>query len=130
MTNRGVHYSRTVVLAIGAGAAPRLPASMTSEPVAKIEGACHAFAIERFPDPATQKKINAKEATNVLVVGDGLTSAQLSDMAIRHGVTKVWHVMRGPMKGVSLFPTIFHAQPPVLSSCAPIRAIHTDTKPS
>jgi len=102
VTSRGIHYSRTVVLAIGAGGVPRLPASMSSEPVARMEGACHAFAIETFPDPSTKKKIEAGRATNVLVVGGGLTSAQLSDMAIRHGVTKVWHIMRGPMKGMSL----------------------------
>jgi len=108
VTNHGIHYSRTVIVAIGAGAAPRIPASMSSEPVARIQGACHAFAIETFPDPGTQKKINAKEHTNVLVVGGGLTSAQLTDMCIRHGVTKVWHIMRGPMKGVLLFLLILN----------------------
>jgi len=100
VTNRGIHYSRTVVLAIGAGGPPRVPASMSTEPMAKIEGACHAFAIETFPDSGTKRRIEAGRATNVMVVGGGLTSAQLSDMAIRHGVTKVWHIMRGPMKGM------------------------------
>lgn len=54
--------------------------------------------IQKFPDPVVQAKISAKKTTNVLVVGGGLTSAQLSDLAIRRGVTKVWHLMRGPCK--------------------------------
>lgn len=34
-----------------------------------------------------------------MVIGGGLTSAQITDMAVRHDVTKVWHVMRGSCKG-------------------------------
>jgi hypothetical protein len=54
--------------------------------------------IKTFPDPIVQKRIAAGQATNVLIVGGGLTSAQLSDLAVRRGVTKVWHMMRGPCR--------------------------------
>ncbi len=47
------------------------------------------------------KKIKERKQTNVLVLGGGLTSAQLGDLALKHGVTKVWHIMRGELKGES-----------------------------
>ena len=33
-----------------------------------------------------------------MVIGGGLTSAQIGGLAIRRGVTKVWHIMRGPLR--------------------------------
>jgi cation diffusion facilitator CzcD-associated flavoprotein CzcO len=54
--------------------------------------------IAEFPDPIVKQRIAARRQTNVLVVGGGLTSAQLTDLAIRKGVTKVWHIMRGPLR--------------------------------
>jgi len=95
-TNKGVHHALTVVLAVGAGNAPSLPAELSlSEPT---QGACHAFHISTFPSHQVQAKIAAKKPTNIVVIGGGLTSAQLSDLAIKHGVSKVWHLMRGPLK--------------------------------
>lgn len=58
--------------------------------------------IREFPGYVVQDRIAARKTTNILMVGGGLTSAQLSDLAIRRGVTKVWHLMRGPCK-VKLF---------------------------
>ncbi|KAL1638317.1 hypothetical protein SLS56_000125 [Neofusicoccum ribis] len=97
-TNTGVHHARTVVLAVGPGNAPSIP---DVEPEYLEQGCpqmCHSMQIQRFPDPVVSAKIKAKKETNVLVVGGGLTSAQISDMAIRKGITKVWHLMRGSCK--------------------------------
>lgn len=58
--------------------------------------------IKEFPDPHLKRRIKSKLPTNIVVVGGGLTSAQLTDLAIRRGVTKVWHIMRGPCR-VKLF---------------------------
>ncbi|KAF2141849.1 uncharacterized protein K452DRAFT_298510 [Aplosporella prunicola CBS 121167] len=97
-TDKNVHYARTVVLAVGPGNAPRIP---DPEPPIIEQGCpqmCHSMQIQKFPDPIVSSKIKAKKETNVMVIGGGLTSAQLSDMAVRKGVTKVWHLMRGPCK--------------------------------
>ncbi|KAF6835439.1 FAD binding domain-containing protein [Colletotrichum plurivorum] len=98
-TDKGVHHARAVVLAVGPANAPTIP------PVPGLNDAglpppqaCHSMQIQTFPDPVLKSKIAARRPTNVLVVGGGLTSAQLSDLAIRRGVTKVWHLMRGPLR--------------------------------
>ncbi|KAJ0159068.1 hypothetical protein CTA2_10367 [Colletotrichum tanaceti] len=101
-TNKGTHYARAVVLAVGPANAPTIPPvpGLNSEgcPWATPPQVCHSMQIQTFPDPAVQAKMAARKTTNVLVVGGGLTSAQLSDLAIRRGVSKVWHLMRGPCK--------------------------------
>ncbi|KAF2803509.1 FAD binding domain-containing protein [Mytilinidion resinicola] len=94
-TNKGIHYARSVVLAVGPGNAPAIPGLSASE---RTDGACQSMQIQRFPGPSVQSKIKAKRVTNVMVIGGGVTSAQLVDLAVRRGVTKVWHVMRGPLK--------------------------------
>ncbi|KAF2973437.1 hypothetical protein GQX73_g104 [Xylaria multiplex] len=93
-TNKGCHYSKIAVLAIG-GNPPKIPYPLTSR---EMEGATHAMDIKAFPPLYMQKKIANKARTNVLVVGGGLTSAQIADLAVRRGVTKVWLIMRGPLK--------------------------------
>ncbi|KAI8953612.1 FAD binding domain-containing protein [Xylaria longipes] len=114
-TNNGCHYGKIVVLAIG-GNAPQIPFSLTTE---EMEGATHAMHIKTFPPLYMQKKIALRAETNVLVVGGGLTSAQISDLAVRRGATKVWLIMRGPLKikhfdigleWVGKFRNIEHAQ--------------------
>jgi len=96
-TSKGVHRALIVVLAVGAGNAPSMPAHLPCSITA--EGASHAFHINTFPSPHVQAKITALKSTNIVVIGGGLTSAQLSDLAIKHGVSKVWHLIRGPLKG-------------------------------
>ncbi|KAI1133234.1 FAD binding domain-containing protein [Nemania abortiva] len=114
-TSNGCHYGKIVVLAIG-GNPPQIPYPLTTE---EMEGATHAMHIKAFPPPYMQKKIAARAQTNVLVVGGGLTSAQIADLAVRRGVTKVWLIMRGPLKvkyfdigleWVGKFRNIEHAQ--------------------
>lgn len=101
-TSASTRYAKTVVLAVGAANAPKMPLLPSMPCTAELRQACHSMQIRQFPDPALQAKIKARQATNVLVVGGGLTSAQLSDLAIRRGVTRVWHIMRGPCR-VKLF---------------------------
>ncbi|KJZ74251.1 hypothetical protein HIM_06257 [Hirsutella minnesotensis 3608] len=96
-TNVGRRYARVVVLAVGpanVAQIPRLPSMQVAvdEPVAQ---ACHSMHIKTFPDPIVQERMSVGRSTNLLVIGGGLTSAQLSDLAIRRGVSKVWHFMRG-----------------------------------
>ncbi|KAF7192448.1 hypothetical protein HII31_06223 [Pseudocercospora fuligena] len=101
-TDGKTYFAKSVVLAVGAGNAPSVPRPF---PQNGCPCACHAF---QPLDDALQARVRAKKETNVLVIGGGLTSAQISDRAIRRGATKVHHIMRGPMKGKSLFtPPIF-----------------------
>jgi hypothetical protein len=93
-TNKGCHYAKTVVVAVG-GNQPQIPCALSTE---ELLGATHAMHIKIFPPIYTEKKIAAGAETNVLVVGGGLTSAQIADLAVRRGVTKVWLIMRGPLK--------------------------------
>lgn len=100
-TDVGTRYARTVVMAVGAANVPKVP-SIPSNVSGPFPQACHSLQVKEFPDPYLKRRIKAKQPTNVVVVGGGLTSAQLTDLAIRRGVTKVWHIMRGPCR-VKLF---------------------------
>lgn len=97
----GVHYAKAVVLAVGAGNAPCIPA-----PFGEIgmghEAACHALTLrgECGLPKVLKAKIAAGKRTNVLVIGSGLTSAQTGDLVLKQGVSKVWHLMRGTPKGM------------------------------
>jgi hypothetical protein len=104
-TDKGIRYSRIVVLAVGPGnqpRIPRIPGMVSSSGSEGFPQACHAMQIRHFPDPVVQRRIAAHRPTNILVVGGGLTSAQLADLAIRKGragsSTTVWHMMRGPLR--------------------------------
>jgi cation diffusion facilitator CzcD-associated flavoprotein CzcO len=95
-------YSRAVVLAVGPGGAG-VSKIYPWKPSTEQEGAaacCHSMEIKTFPSPSVQKKIQRRQETNVVVVGGGLSSAQIVDMAIRKGVTKVWFLMRSGLKGM------------------------------
>ncbi|PYH76562.1 hypothetical protein BO82DRAFT_425977 [Aspergillus uvarum CBS 121591] len=89
------HYSRAVVLAIGPGTQKILPFALTPT---EQQGACHSSEIRAFPSANIHAKIRQRQATHVVVVGGGLTSAQVADMAIRKGVRKVWLLMRSDLK--------------------------------
>lgn len=94
-TDKGVHHAKIVVLAVG-GNPPQIP-DMHMPPEG-AEGVTHAMHIKEMPPPRVRAKINARLPTNIVIVGGGLTSAQLADLAIRRGVTKVWLLMRGSLK--------------------------------
>ncbi|KAH8780954.1 hypothetical protein F5883DRAFT_448193 [Diaporthe sp. PMI_573] len=105
-TDKTVRYARAVILAVGPANDPVLPkipalsfpGHSNTDHTACMPQACHSMRIGKFPDPVIMARIAAQKRTNILVVGGGLTSAQLSDLAIRRGVTRVWHVMRGTVK--------------------------------
>ncbi|KAI0841417.1 hypothetical protein F5Y06DRAFT_285521 [Hypoxylon sp. FL0890] len=94
-TDKGIHHAKVVVLAVG-GNPPQIPEA--DMPTEGSEAVTHAMHIKEFPTPRIRAKINLKLHTNIVIVGGGLTSAQLADLAIRRGVTKVWLLMRGSLK--------------------------------
>ncbi|OTA95491.1 hypothetical protein M434DRAFT_20214 [Hypoxylon sp. CO27-5] len=94
-TDKGVHHAKIVVLAVG-GNPPQIPEP--DMPMEGMDAVTHAMHIKEFPTSRVRAKIDAKLQTNIVIVGGGLTSAQLADLAIRRGVTKVWLLMRGPLK--------------------------------
>lgn len=106
VSDKTIRYARTVILAVGPANSPVLPVIPTlsypgqGEPNRTMPQTCHSMHIpqHRFPDDIVRDRIAKRQTTNILVVGGGLTSAQLSDLAIRRGVTKVWHIMRSPLK--------------------------------
>ncbi|PON30040.1 hypothetical protein TGAM01_v201406 [Trichoderma gamsii] len=94
------HYAKTVVLAVGPANTPKIPFLPSASPSlsGELPQACHSMQIKEFPDPLVQSRIAAGRCTNVLIIGGGLTSAQLAVLALRKGVTKIWHLMRGPLR--------------------------------
>ncbi|KFY98423.1 hypothetical protein V500_01664 [Pseudogymnoascus sp. VKM F-4518 (FW-2643)] len=94
-TSTGTKLARTVVLAIGPGMPAPLP--FTSN---EAEGACHTSQLlkQECLAPHVKIKVDSKHTTNVIVVGGGLTSAQIVDLCIKEGVSKVWHIMRDNFK--------------------------------
>ncbi|KAM0203039.1 hypothetical protein ACHAPI_001210 [Fusarium lateritium] len=97
-SNKVRRYARTVVLAVGPANVAKIPRLPSMSDIENLPQTCHSMHITEFPDPIIKQRIAARRQTNVLVVGGGLTSAQLTDLAIRKGVTKVWHIMRGPLR--------------------------------
>jgi cation diffusion facilitator CzcD-associated flavoprotein CzcO len=68
-----------------------------------FEGSCHTThiflrTVPHFPDEKVMKKVRAGKPSSIVVVGGGLTSAQLVDVAIRSGVEKCFLLLRGPLK--------------------------------
>jgi hypothetical protein len=96
-----VHYAKAVVLAVGAGNAPSIPELFGGIGMGH-EAACHALTLrgEGGLPKVLKAKVAAGKRTEVLVVGGGLTSAQIGDLVLRQGVSRVWHLMRGTMKGL------------------------------
>lgn len=82
-TEMKTYNARTIVLAVGPG---NPPAILGMEYTQRVQGACRSLRFQRFP---VQKKVDEKRPTNVMVIGDGLTLAQIGDLVIRRGVTKV-----------------------------------------
>lgn len=106
VTDKAVRYARTVILAVGPANAPVLPKipslsfpGQRKHDSASMPQTCHSWHIpqHQYPDPIVHQRIKSGRRTNILVVGGGLTSAQLSELAIRRGVDRVWHIMRGPL---------------------------------
>lgn len=97
-TNQGIRYANIVILAVGPGNAPSIPAIPGLSTPSPHEGYTHAMQVKQFPPPHVVAKIKVRRSTNMLIVGGGLTSVQLADLAIKRGVNKVHLLMRGPLK--------------------------------
>ncbi|KAI1664603.1 flavoprotein [Pyrenophora tritici-repentis] len=99
-TDQGVRYAHLVILAVGPGNAPSIPSvpGLPSNVPPPHEGFTHAMQIKQFPPSHVTRKIKARQTSNMLIVGGGLTSVQLADLALKRGVTKVYLLMRGPLK--------------------------------
>ena len=97
-TDKGDRFASIVILAVGPGNAPSTPSILGLPTPSPHEGYTHAMQIKQFPPPHIAAKIKARRSTNMLIVGGGLTSVQLADLALKRGVTKVHLLMRGPLK--------------------------------
>ncbi|KAK5467142.1 hypothetical protein LTS15_000112 [Exophiala xenobiotica] len=99
-TDEGMMFSKTVVLAIGPGSKPSIPRNCQLRLEREQGSLCHCFDTTGpscLPDHVL-RKIREGQSTGVVVVGGGLTSAQIADLALRGGVKKVWLLLRGKYK--------------------------------
>ncbi|KAK4104484.1 FAD binding domain protein [Parathielavia hyrcaniae] len=110
-TNQGTRHAHIVILAVGPGnrpVIPRIPGTLSMMNLhTPYPQASHAMHLPTFPPPLLAHRIsspsqspqtNPNKNTNILIIGGGLTSAQVADLALRRGVGTVWHVMRGPLR--------------------------------
>lgn len=101
-TNKSTRYAKSVVMAVGPANSPVIPRPPSMPQTGPILQCCHSFHItankDQYPAPIIQQRLAAKKPTNLLIIGGGLTSAQLADVAIRRGVTKVYHFLRSPLR--------------------------------
>lgn len=91
-------YARAVVLAVGPGNVPVIPVIPSMPDIQPLPQACHAMHIKDYPEPMLKKRVENGYKANMLIIGGGLTSAQLADLAIRKGVAKVWLLMRSRLR--------------------------------
>jgi thioredoxin reductase len=97
-TDENVRFARVVILAVGPGNGPCIPPIAGLPTPAPHEGYTHAMQIKQFPPPYVKAKIDSRRQTTMLIVGGGLTSIQLADLALKRGVSKVWLLIRGDLK--------------------------------
>lgn len=101
-TSTGPKQARIVIFAAGAASKPSLPpdAPLPFHSSPHADTVFHAFSSPhpQFLPPSLVTKIQKKKQTSIAVIGGGLTSAQITDLAIKQGVTKVYHIIRGPLK--------------------------------
>jgi cation diffusion facilitator CzcD-associated flavoprotein CzcO len=98
VTDKGVRFARVIVLAVGPGNAPSIPSIPGMPTGPSHEGYTHAMQIKHFPPSHVKAKIQSWHPTRMLIVGGGLTSIQLADLALKRGVSKVWLLVRGNLK--------------------------------
>ncbi|KAI5302774.1 hypothetical protein KEM56_000367 [Ascosphaera pollenicola] len=93
-----VFYAKAVVVAVGPGLKKHVPWKLT--PDEEKLGSVHSFEIEkgRFLPPHVKEKMRKGQETDVVVIGGGLTSSQVVDVLVKKGVTRVWYMMRTPLK--------------------------------
>ena len=101
--------AKAVVSAVGPAGKPSIPAALKGHDQARCQslsplhgpGWCHSAALAHqnvpFPPPSVITKPSGASKT-LVVVGGGLTSAQICDVALRRGFSKVKLLLRGHMK--------------------------------
>ncbi|KAL8757903.1 MAG: hypothetical protein Q9199_001866 [Rusavskia elegans] len=96
-TDGNIRFTKVVVLAIGAGGKPNMPRQLSA---AEKEGACHSTQLPKqmFLAPSVMQKILERVPTAVMIVGGGLTAAQIANQCIENGVGHVFMVMRSALK--------------------------------
>ena len=116
-TTSGVLLAKTVVLAGGSFwpnpspvVYPGVPVDSTihvsrGEDICNLPNTCHSNDIIQFPDIETAQKMLENKSTSVLVIGGGLTGAQLADLAVRRGIRNVVLLTRSPMKSTAASTT-------------------------
>ncbi|KAF2274416.1 FAD/NAD(P)-binding domain-containing protein [Westerdykella ornata] len=97
-TDKGIYFAHVVILAIGPGNKPAIPPVLGLPQHYPHEGYAHAMHLSQIPPPHVLSKVLAGQQTALLVVGGGLTSVQIADLALKRGVTKVYLLRRGPVK--------------------------------
>lgn len=100
-TDKGALFSRIVVLAVGPGYKPSIPFDCNLHLAGGQGSVCHCFdgdVGEHCLPEHVLRKIDSGLRTSVVIVGGGLTSAQIADLVLRRGVTKVWLLLRGKYK--------------------------------
>lgn len=99
-TSGGLFIAKVVVLAVGPGSKPCIPHDHQLRLDLQVGSVCHCMHNPHescLPEHVTDL-IKSKAHTEVVVVGGGLTSAQICHVLIRRGVTKVWLLLRGKYK--------------------------------
>jgi hypothetical protein len=97
-TDKGFRFASVVILAVGPGNAPSIPFVHSLPASCPHEGYTHAMQITKFPPSHVKAKISSRIPTKMLIIGGGLTSVQLADLALKRGVSKVWLLVRGNLK--------------------------------
>ncbi|KAL8292269.1 hypothetical protein RQP46_001735 [Phenoliferia psychrophenolica] len=98
--------AKRVVIAVGPHSTPNIPQAMRDvvgdDGTTEGDGWCHSSAFARsgfrFPGKALRAAMRARKTTTMVVIGGGLTSAQICDLAVQRGVSKVILLCRGHLK--------------------------------
>ncbi|KAL8784029.1 MAG: hypothetical protein Q9213_004217 [Squamulea squamosa] len=96
-TTGDISFAKVVVLAVGAGGNPVMLRKLSA---AEKEGACHSTQLPKqmFLARNVEQKILALVPTTVVVVGGGLTAAQIANQCVESGVGQVFIIMRSGVK--------------------------------
>jgi hypothetical protein len=96
-TAERLYHAKSTVLALGAGE-PIIPTPFSQDMAGSASHALDISARSDFIPSSLLSKIRNKIHTHAIVIGGGLTSAQVADCLLRKGVSKVYLMMRGPWK--------------------------------
>lgn len=96
-----VFGSKICIVASGHRGRINYPINGLAKAQSTLDQACHTTHLFNrkisYPPPCIQKKLDMKQPASLVIVGGGLTSAQLAHVACSLGI-KVTLVLRGPVK--------------------------------